>query len=170
MTRFTKYLAGAGAAALMTVSAASPAQAQYVARDHYDRDRDNGIGLGEVAAGVAIIGGVALAIGALTSNNRSSRNYGYDQRYRGNYGANYGSAYGYGGERAALNACASVAQRYGQIERISDVDRRSNGSYRVRGRVLVRDYDNRRWSRGNNWDRETFTCYAQGNRVYDFRV
>ena len=170
MTRFTKYFAGAGAAALMAVSAASPAQAQYIDRSHYDRDRGSGIGLGEVAAGVAIIGGVALAIGALTSNNRSSRNHGYDPRYGGNYGGNYGSAYGYGGERAALNACASVAQRYGQVERISGVDRRSNGSYRVRGRVLVRDHSSRGWNRGNNWDRETFTCYAQGNRVYDFRV
>ena len=165
MKNWTKCLAGAGAAALMAVSAASPAQAQYYDRDRYDRDR--GIDLGDVAAGVAIIGGVALAIGALTGNDRSDRYNRYDPRYGNNYGyANYG----YGGERAALNACTSVAQRYGQVERISDVDRRNNGTYRVRGRVLVREYSNRGWNRGSNWDRESFTCYAQGNRVYDFRV
>jgi hypothetical protein len=172
MTYWTKCLAGAGVAALMAVSTASPAQAQYYDRDRYDRDR--GIDIGDVAAGVAIIGGVALAIDALSDNGRSSRYYGYDRRYGANYGYGtnygYGANYGYGGERAALNACASVARRYGQVERITDVDRRRNGTYRVRGRVLVRDYDSRRWSRSHDWDRERFTCYAQGNRVYDFRV
>ena len=163
MKNWTKCLAGAGVAALMAVSTASPAQAQYYDRDRYDRDR--GIDVGDVAAGVAIVGGLALAIGALTDNDRSDR---YDRRYGYDYGNRYG--YGYGGERAALNACTSVARRYGQVERISDVDRRRNGTYRVRGRVLVRDYDNRRWNRGYDLDRESFTCYAQGNRVYDFRV
>ena len=167
MTNLKKCLAGAGVAALMAVSAASPAQAQYYDRDRYDRD--DGIDLGDVAVGVAIIGGAALAIDALTDNdrNRYDRRYGYDYR-SGYYGNGYN--YGYGGERAALNACTSVARRYGQIERISDVDRRRNGTYRVRGRVLVRDYDRRGWNRGSGWDRESFTCYAQGNRVYDFRV
>ena len=170
MKKWTKNLAGVGAAALLAVSAASPAQAQ-----RYDRDRHDGIDAGDIALGVAIIGGAALAIGALTDNdNDRYRNgydprYGYDSRYRNDnrYGYN---AYGYGGERAALDACASVAQRYGQVERISDVDRRSNGTYRVRGRVVVRDWNNRGWNRGYDVDRESFTCYAQGGRVYDFRV
>ncbi|WP_129793177.1 hypothetical protein [Sphingosinicella sp. CPCC 101087] len=165
MKNWTKCLAGVGAAALMAVSTASPAQAQYYDRDRYDRDR--GIDVGDVAAGVAIVGGLALAIDALTDNDRS-RYYGYDRRYVSSYG--YGYDYGYGGQRAALNACASVARRYGQVERISDVDLRRNGTYRVRGRVLVRDYDGRGWNRRAGWDRESFTCYAQGSRVYDFRV
>jgi hypothetical protein len=166
MKILTKSLAGAGLAALLAVSTASPAQAQY-----YDRDRNDGIDLGDIALGVAIVGGAALAIGALTDNDRN-RNYRYDPRYGSHYrnGYQYGNGYGYGGERAALDACASVAQRYGQVERISDIDRRNNGTYRVRGRVLVRDYDGRGWNRSSGWDRESFTCYAQGNRVYDFRV
>lgn len=159
MNRWTKNIAGLGTAALLAVSAASPAQAQY-----YDRDRRDGIDVGDIAAGVAIIGGAALAISALTDNDRGryrydDRRYGYDR---------YG--YGYGGERAALNACASVAQRYGRVERISDVDRRSNGTFRVRGRVLVPDYRGSWNRRSSGWDRESFTCYAQGGRVYDFRV
>jgi hypothetical protein len=162
MKNWTKCLAGVGAAALMAVSAASPAQAQYYDRDRYDRDR--GIDVGDVAAGVAIVGGLVLAIDALTHDDRSSRYYGNGSSH------GYGYDYGYGGQHAALNACASVARRYGQIERISDVDLRRNGTYRVRGRVLVRDYDGRGWNRRAGWDRESFTCYAQGNRVYDFRV
>ena len=169
MNKWTKGLAGVGAGALLAVSTVSPAQA---------RDRDDGIDAGDIALGVAIIGGAALAIGALTDNdNDRYRNYGYgydprygyDSRYRNDnrYGYN---AYGYGGEQAALNACASAAQRYGQLETITDVDRRNNGSYRVRGRVLMSNWNNRGWNRSYDVDRESFSCYAQGGRVYDFRV
>ena len=171
MKLWTKSLAGVGAAALLAVSTASPAQAQ-----RYDRDRDDGIDAGDIALGVAIIGGAALAIGALTDNdNDRYRNHGYDTRYgydsRYRNDSRYGyNAYGYGGEQAALNACAAAARRYGQLETITDVDRRNNGAYRVRGRVLMSNWNNRGWNRGYDVDRESFSCYAQGGRVYDFRV
>lgn len=173
MRNWTKSLAGAGVAALIAASAASPAQAQIFGRDYdgrYDRyDRDDGIDLGDIAAGVAIIGGAAIAIDALTNGNDRGRYYSGNRYAYGNaYGSGYG--YGYADPRAAVNACVSVARRYGQVERITDLDRQRNGTYRVRGNILVRDHDYNRWGRSYDFDRDDFTCYVQGNRVYDFRV
>ena len=60
-------------------------------------------------------------------------------------------------------------ERYGRNIEITDLDRTNRG-YRVRGRVEQVEYDYGRRGRGYDIDRERFTCYVQGGRVYDFRV
>ena len=170
MRKFPKIMTGAAAAALVTLAAASPAQAQW-------RDHDDGIDLGDIAAGVAILGGAAIAIDALTNDRDDYYNrYGnYGRTYGGYYGSGYGNGYGYGagygGPEVAVNACARTAQRYGGRVEITDVDRRGYNGYRVRGRTYVADYNYGRYNRGYDYDRESFTCYAENNgRVYDFRI
>jgi hypothetical protein len=163
-----KYLTGAAAAAALTVGMASPAQAQS-----WDR-RDRGIDVGDVAAGVAILGGIAAVISALDGNG--GYGYGYGQPSYGygypsaGYGYGYGnSRYGQGSAQAAVNVCGREAQRYGRNVTITDLDRDRRG-YRIRGRVEVVDYDGRGWNRRYDVDREDFTCYAANGRIYDFRV
>ena len=145
MRRITKFVTGAAAAALVTTGfAAAPAQAQR----YYDRDR-GGIDVGDVVAGVAIIGGIAAIASAL---GRDNDRYGHSRyQYRDNYSD-------------AVNTCGYQAQRYARGGRISvtDVDRRGNG-YRVRGVVDgVNGYD--RYDRYGQYDR-----YDRYNR-YDARV
>ena len=161
MRKFKKVMTGAAVAALATFAAASPAHAQYYDRDYYD---DDDIDIGDVAAGVAIVGGIAVAIDAITDDDDRGDYY---DRY-GRYDRGYGR-YG-GGEQASINACARAAQRYGGRVQITDVDQRGYGRYRVRGRTYVRDYDDGRWGRGYDYDRESFTCYADRGRVYEFRI
>ena len=120
MKALTKYLAGAAAAAAMTVSAASPASAQIFGGDRYDRNR-GGIGASDIITGVAVLGGIAAIASAL---GRDGNRYGYGNRdrYRDDY-------------RSAVNACTNEAQRYGQGGQvnITDIERRGSDSYRVRG-------------------------------------
>lgn len=161
MKAVTKLITGAAAAAMLTVTAAAPASAQY--------RRDRGIDSGDIATGVAILGGIAAITAAI---NGDSGRYGYGNRYR------YRDGYS-----TAVNACGYEAQRYGRGEvQILDVDRRGNDSYRVRGvinagydrydrgydRRYDRDYGRYDYDRG---DRDGFTCTARGNgRVTNFRV
>jgi len=159
-----KLLLGAAAAALTVVSAA-PASAQY-----YDRyGRRGGIDAGDIATGIAVIGGVAAILSAI---DRDGGRYGYDNRYR--------HRDGYG---AAVNACAIEAERAGRGQvRITDVDRRSNDRYEVEGvveggyggydtrydRGYDRRYDGREYARDYG---ERFTCVAWGNgRIAEFRM
>jgi hypothetical protein len=157
MKTVTKLITGAAAAAMLTVTAAAPAEAQYRSsrRDHVDS--------GDVIAGVAILGGIA-AIAAAIGND--GNRYGYGQRYR------YRDGYS-----AAVNACGYQAQRAGGGRiNVTDVDRRGNDSFRVRGTVegagYGRGFD--RYDRGNanrGFDRVAFTCTARGNgQVRDFRI
>src|SRR3546814_13094872 len=74
MRKFPKILTGAAAAALVTLAAAAPAQAQW-------RDYDDDIDLGDIAAGIAIIGGAAIAIDALTDHDRYDRYGRYGRTY-----------------------------------------------------------------------------------------
>ena len=160
MKAFSKILTGGVAAAALALSTASPAQAQ--SWDRY-RDRDRGIDAGDIITGVAVVGGIAALIAALDNGNDR---YSYDRGY--GYGAGYGyDRYGFGSPEAAVNACGRQAQRYGRNIQITDLDR-TNGYYRVRGRIDVVDYG--RWNRRYDIDRERFTCYARGSRGYDFRV
>ena len=155
MNRISKFAAGATMAAVMSVSFAAPADAQY----RY-RDRDRGIDAGDVIAGVAIIGGIAAIASAL---DRDGGQFGYGNRYR--YRDNY---------RDAVNACGYEAERSGRGRvSVTDVDRRGNG-YRVRG---VIDADNRyggynRYERYDRYDaRVAFTCSTDRyGRVRDFDV
>lgn len=126
MKALTKTLAGAAAAAALTVTAASPAQAQIFGRDRHDR---GGLDAGDIITGVAVVGGIAAILGAF---GRDGDRYGYDNRYR--YRDDY---------TQAVNACGYQAERYGQGGRISvtDVERRGSNSYRVRG-VIDAGYAN----------------------------
>jgi hypothetical protein len=169
MKAVTKFITGAAAAALLTVSLASPAEAQY------RRDRHDGVDAGDVITGVAVLGGIA-AIAAAISND--GNRYGYGNRNGYGYRNNYRDGY-----TAAVNACGYQAERYGRGQvSVTDVDRRGNDSYRVRG-VIAGGYD--RYDRGydrrndrdygrydyDRGDRDSFTCTARGNgRVTDFRL
>jgi hypothetical protein len=176
MKAITKTLAGAAVAAAMTVTAASPAQAQIFGRDRYDR---GGIDAGDIITGVAVIGGIAAILGAF---NRDGDRYGYDNRYR------YRNDY-----QAAVNACGYEAQRYSQGGQVSvtDVDRRGGDSYRVRGvidagygsygaygnsrydRRYANRYDNRynRYGYGRYNQRVEFACTARADgRIRDFDI
>jgi len=182
MKAITKTLAGAAVAAAMTVTAASPAQAQIFGRDRHDR---GGIDAGDIITGVAVVGGIAAILSAF---GRDDDRYGYDNRYR------YRNDY-----QAAVNACGYEAQRYargGQIS-VTDIDRRSGDSYRVRGVIDAaygsygnygvygnsrydRRYDNRygrydnrydRYGYGNYNQRVEFSCTARADgRIRDFDI
>ncbi len=162
MKALTKYAAGAATAAALTLTAASPAQAQSWDRHYRDRD---GIDVGDVIAGVAVIGGIAAIASAL---GRDGNRYGYDNRYR------YRNDY-----RAAVNACAYQAERYARGGRVSivDIDRRGNNRYRVEGVIdaayggydRYNRYDRRGY--GNYVQRVHFDCEARANgRITDFDI
>jgi hypothetical protein len=175
MNKFSKLSVGAAAAAFMTVSLAAPANAQYYDRSYRDYGRyDRGISAGDIITGVAVLGGIAAIASALGRDNR------YGSRYRDDY-------------TNAVNSCAYQAERSGRGRvNITDVDRRSNYSYRVRGTIDGGyGYDNRYDNRGydNRYGRHddryggydnryygqtraiAFTCWAEGNgRVNDFRL
>ncbi len=159
-----KFLLGAAAAAVATVSAA-PASAQY-----YDRyGRRGGMDTSDIVTGVAVIGGIAAILSAF---DRDGGRYGYDNRYR------HRDSYS-----AAVNACGYEAERYSRGNvRITDIDRRGGDTYRVEGviesryggygtrydRGYDRRYDAREYSRDYG---DRFTCIAYGNgRIADFRV
>jgi hypothetical protein len=172
MNKVSKILTGVAAAAMVTVGAAAPAEAQY----RY-RDRDRGIDVGDVIAGVAIVGGIAAIAGAVSNSNRRGYDHGYNRYpsygYGGGYG-NYGGAYGnyggYGGygEGAAIGACSYQAERYGRgTVRITDVDRRGR-SVRVRGVIDNGGYGYDRYDRYDR-GRIGFSCTArEDGRVTDF--
>ncbi|MGZ8282277.1 MAG: hypothetical protein ACXWUN_04900 [Allosphingosinicella sp.] len=146
MKALTKYLAGAAVATALTVTAASPASAQYYDRRH----RDNGIDTGDVIAGVAVLGGIAAIVAAMSNDGNR---YGYDNRnqYRDNY-------------TNAVNSCGYEAGRYGQGGQVSitDIDRRSNSSYRVRGVIDAGYANNNRYGGYGTADR--YGGYANDNR------
>ena len=178
MRSVSKIMTGAAAAALITVSTATPA----IARD-YDHHH-GGISTGEAIAGIAIIGGAAAIATALSHDSHRNNGYDYNYRYRGGY-------------TAAVNSCGYEADRYGHGRvRITDVDRRSYDGYRVRG-VIEGGYSRSdggygggdrydrddRYDRGDRYDRYDsaygnggygqvgFTCVArEDGRVTDFRV
>ena len=161
MKAVSKIMTGVAAAAMLAVSAA-PAQANH-------RRSHDGIDAGDIVTGVAILGGIA-AIAAAVGNDGNRYGYGYRNRYRDGY-------------TNAVNACGYEAERYGRGRvHVTDVDRRGNDSYRVRG-VIEGGYDrydrgyDRRYDRDygrydyDRRDRDSFTCVARGNgRIQDFRI
>jgi hypothetical protein len=155
MNKFSKLSVGAAAAAFMTVSVAAPAQAQYYDRSYRHHDR-GGISAGDIITGVAVLGGIAAIASAL---GRDGNRYG--SRYRDDY-------------RNAVNSCAYEAERAGRGRvNITDVDRRSNYSYRVRGTIDAsygydnRGYDNRGYDNRGYDDR--YGRYDDGYGRYDNR-
>ena len=143
MKAVTKYLTGAAAAAAMTVTAAAPAQAQIFGGS---RDR-GGIDAGDIITGVAVVGGIAAILSALGRDGRTS---GYETAY--GYRDNY---------QNAVNSCGYEAERYAQGGQVSvtEVDRRSNDRYRVRG-VIDAAYANNNYGYGS---------YGQYGTRYDPR-
>lgn len=143
MARISKLLIGAGAAAMLTVGAAAPADAQYYRRPAY-RHHDNAAG---VIAGIAVLGGIA----AIASAANRDRGYG---SYRTYYGA-------------AVNACGAEAQRMGRgPARVEAVERIGPDRFRVSGAVVGDRYGYDRYYRAA----DRFTCLAFGNgRIEGFR-
>ncbi|HEY0084283.1 MAG TPA: hypothetical protein VGB65_00085 [Allosphingosinicella sp.] len=173
MKAVSKLITGAAVAAMISVGAAAPAEAQY--RDRY-RDRDRSIDGGDIITGIAILGGIAAVTSAL-SRDGSRYGYGNNNRYRGGYSQ-------------AVQSCGYEAQRIGRGQvRITDVDRTGNDRFRVRG-VIESNYGydrggygydrggynrNDRYGRYDRYerrgDREDFTCHARGNgRITDFNL
>lgn len=154
MNRFSKLTTGAAAAALMTLSFAAPAEAQF--RDRY---RDRSI-TNDLITGVAILGGIAAITNALGRDGQRY-GYGYRDRYRDDY-------------RNAVNSCGYEAERAGRGRvSITDVDRRGNYSYRVRG-VIDAGYDTRGYgydNRGYGYDDRRYGRYDRNDRYggYDNR-
>jgi hypothetical protein len=173
MKAVSKLITGAAVAAMVSVGAAAPAEAQYY------RHRDRGIDAGDIITGIAILGGIAAVTSAI-GRDGSRYGYGYRDRYRGGY-------------TAAVNSCGYEAERIGRGRvQITDVDRTGNDRYRVRG-VVDAGYDrgggydrydrygryDNRYDRYDRYDnrysryggREDFTCYARGNgRITDFNL
>ena len=67
MMRASKGIMFAAAAALLTVSVAGPADARRRHRHHHDND------VGDVVAGVAVVGGIAAIASAITRNKREKQ-------------------------------------------------------------------------------------------------
>ena len=166
MSKTTKALVGAAAAAAIAASSATPAMAK-------------GIDVGDVIAGAVIVGGVAAVASALDNDGRG-RTYGYPYDNR------------YGDPRSAVEQCVYAAERsasrrsYGgaDVTDIRSVDRNRRG-YTVRGRVAVNtlgrgwrygdrtygrgwDNDYRGWNdRLRGYDAGTFRCRYEYGRVTD---
>ncbi len=94
MKAFSKTLVGAGAAALVALTAAAPAPAQIFPYP----DQRRGADLGAIARGVATAGAVAAVIGAITNATRGGGYGGVYERGNGGYGnGTYGNGtYGNG--------------------------------------------------------------------------
>jgi len=100
------------------------------------------------AAGAA---GAVLALSATAGPAQA-------QRYDGN-------RYHGGGSQRAVSACVDRAERStrGRV-RVTDVDRRGDGRFRVRGVID-------RYGRHDNRGRTTFACSARGNgRITGFDI
>ena len=186
MNVISKALVGAGAAALVTLTAAAPAQAQYYPYP----DQRRGVDVGAIARGVATAGAVAAVVGAITNATRGGAyggvygnggygtgTYGNGTYGNGTYGGygypNQGAGYGYGNqnfESAAVNACASQAQRYGRVS-IDNVELRSRSTMRVRGMIEANAGYNAGGygSYGAGIERRTFDCsFRSDGRITDF--
>lgn len=118
----------------------------------YDRRYRRGTSVGDVIAGVAVIGTIAAIASAAAKSGRRDRDYGYGRD-------------GIRGEREAADACTVNAERrYGAGARatVDDVFRTRDG-YTVRG-VVEPGYN------GNYRDRdESFRCEVRFGRIDDIR-
>ena len=161
MKTLAKFMTGAAAAALVSVTLAAPAQAQYGRYDRYDRYGRGSSVIGDIITGIAVAGGIAAVTSAIS---RDGSLFGYGNRYR--YRDDY---------RNAVNSCGYEAERNGRGRvSITDIDRRGNYSYRVRG-VIDADYGTfgsgyggyDRYDRYGSYDRsDRYDRYDRYNR-YD---
>lgn len=154
-----KAAIGVALASAMLLSA-SPAAAR----------EGNGIGAGEIIAGVAVLGGLAAILSSDKGNDvnqayydRSNRRYptsGYDYRRNDD-------------SRGAVNQCVraverDAARRYGRVDvrQVSSVDRKRNG-YRIKGQVVRED---RRAYGRNRYDTGKFTCDVNYGRIQNVKI
>jgi hypothetical protein len=186
MKTISKALVGTIAAGAMAMTS-SPAYAQFGG----NRDRNDGIDVGDVIAGALIIGGIAAVAGAVGNNRNRGYNNGGGYVYEGNGnvynndGYNY-NGYGAGDSRSAVEQCVYAAENnanrysYGgrsQVTDIRNIDRKRDG-YTVKGRIAV-NTRNSNWQRGWNndyrgynnqysgYDSGNFTCKVRYGQVYD---
>ncbi len=179
MKTITKALVGTVAAGAMAMAAATPAAAQY-----RDRNRGDGIDVGDVIAGALIIGGIAAVAGAGRNRGydgnvyegRGYNNRGYNDGYYNN--GNYDNYNQSGSARQAVEQCVYAAERnasrysYGgqaQVTDIRDINRTRYG-YTVQGRIAV-NTQGRDWRRGDNrygsgWGND-YRGYNDSYRGYD---
>ncbi len=172
MKNFSKALFGTVAAGAMALAGATPA----VAADRYN-DRDRGIDTGDIIAGAAVLGGIAILAGALGNDRDQYRDQYRDRRYRDrNYRDDRSSRRD--NSRRAVERCVRTAERqarragyrYADVTQIRDVDRTRYG-YRVKGRMVVEDgrrgYRNSRYDRQDrryrqrDLDQGRFTCIVE---------
>lgn len=180
MTTYTKTLVGTLATGALVMGSVSPA----FARD----GRGDGIGAGEIIAGVLIIGGIAAIAASASDKDRHDDAYRHGRHDRDD---RYGS-YGSGSSRSAVDQCIRIAERdasrhsYGRanVTDIRDVER-IRGGYKVKGRIAVNsmgrswrhgdsrygrgwDNDYRGWNdRYRGYDSGKFTCEVRYGRVTD---
>jgi hypothetical protein len=170
MKAISKTLTGAAIAALVSVSAAAPAQAQRY-DPYYERDR--GISAGDVIAGAAIVAGAVAVASAVAGQGR------HDPYWdgRGAYDPRWGGGWDRGFERHAIQACSFEADRryhrHGQTRfDVRDVQRLRD-RVRVLGAVEIRDhrFDPRWGARGFAPRRVAVTCEVRTNgRIASFRT
>jgi hypothetical protein len=163
MERLAKILVGTVAAGSMAVSA-TPALA---------RDRDGGIGAGEVIAGALVIGGIA-AIAASAGNDSRGR-YNYNSRYRNDDRRYRGSRFR-GNDydpRLAVQRCVRAvertATRYGGRANVTEIRtvKRTGKGFDVKGRVVVDDRGYSRYRGSRGYDAGRFDCNYNYGRVAD---
>jgi hypothetical protein len=153
MKNITKGLLATTAAGAMAMTSAAPA----VAQSHRNNDR---IDAGDIIAGAAILGGIAVlasAVGGRDRNSYRGRNYDNRDGYRGGYRGDRRGDRRSGNPRRAVERCVRAAERdarrygyrYADVTQIRDVDRTRYG-FRVKGRIIV---DGARGYRNSNYDR-----------------
>lgn len=147
-----------GAMALTTVPAS--------ARDT-DRNRD-GIGAGEIIAGAVVLGGLAAI---LSSGNSRDDRYDRGDRYDRN-GYDYRR---YGNARSAVNQCVRAVERDGRrygrvnVDQVSKIDRKKDG-YRIKGRVVSDNRNDRRWNDRQRYQTGKFTCDVKYGRINNVKI
>lgn len=130
----------------------------------------NGIGAGEVIAGVAVLGGLAAILSSDKGNDANNAYYDRaDRRYPS-------SGYDYrrnDDSRGAVNQCVRAverdgARRYGRVDvrQVSSVDRKRNG-YRIKGHVVQEE---RRGYGRNRFDAGKFTCDVSYGRIQNVKI
>jgi len=139
MNRVSRTFSLAAAASLVALSMAGPAEARRWGHRHHDND------VGDVIAGVAIVGGIAAIASAITQGNRERQD-------------------------AAVDTCAEEAEERGE-GRVTDIGpvSKKKGYYTVEGMIDRAEgpddgaYDAAAGQAG-------FVCTVRNGRIYHFRM
>lgn len=132
-----------------------------------DRNRD-GIGAGEIIAGAVVLGGLAAILSS--GNSRDDR---YDRG--GRYDRNGYDYRRYGNGRSAVNQCVRAVERDGRrygrvnVDQVSSIDRKKDG-YRIKGRVVSDNRNDRRWNNRQRYQTGKFTCDVKYGRINNVKI